>query len=178
MRLTLTRQAEYALRILLLLATNESADRASGLHPARHKAAQIAAAAEVPAAFATRVLALLQRHGLLFARAGQHGGYTLGRAAGAISLLEVVEAVEGPLITRECVMRDGPCGQDGYCLLHDAWSAAREALRSVLARTPLSSAVAQPLRGQIATQLSSQRALSLTLPSSQQPNGAAGASAH
>lgn len=144
MRLTLTKQAEYALRILVLLASHEEADRTAGEAPARHKAAAIAAAAEVPPVFATRVLALLQRHGLLRARAGQHGGYTLARPAHAMSLLEVIEAVEGPLVTRECVLRDALCGADGNCLLHDAWSTAREALRGVLARTTLTSAFAHP----------------------------------
>jgi Rrf2 family protein len=89
-----------------------------------------------------RALALLQRQGLLLAHAGQHGGYTLARPARDISLLEVVEAVEGPLMSRECVLRDLPCGADGDCVLHEAWNSAREALRTVLAQTPLASVTA------------------------------------
>ena len=172
MRLTLTKQAEYAIRILVWLSSNEEADRAEGIVPARHKAAAIAAATETPPVFATRVLALLQRQGLLLARAGQQGGYTLGRPAHAISLLEVVEAVEGPLVTRECVMRDGLCGTDGHCLLHDAWSTAREALRDVLARTPLTPATRTPAPVPETVQLR-EAALART-----QSNGAARATAH
>ena len=48
MRLTLTKQAEYALRILVWLASNEQADRAEGATIARHKAAAIAAGRRVP----------------------------------------------------------------------------------------------------------------------------------
>ena len=175
MRLTLTKQAEYALRILVWLASNEAADRAEGVTIARHKAAAIAAATDTPPVFATRVLALLQRHGLLLARAGQQGGYTLGRPASSVSLLEVVEAVEGPLITRTCVMRDGLCGESGYCVLHHAWSAAREALRDVLARTELSSAV-RPAAA-LTTAASRQREPGLALPQ-QLPHGTAGAAVH
>jgi Rrf2 family protein len=142
MRLALTKQAEYAIRILVWLSSSEKADRAEGVPTARHKAAEITAATDVPPVFATRILALLQRRGLLLARAGQQGGYVLERSAHSISLLDVVEAVEGPLITRECVMRDGLCGENGHCLLHDAWSASREALRSILAGTPLGIAAA------------------------------------
>ena len=176
MRLALTKQAEYALRILVWLASNEEADRTEGVTIARHKAAAIAAATDTPPVFATRVLALLQRHGLLLARAGQQGGYTLGGPASSVSLLEVVEAVEGPLITRTCVMRDGLCGESGYCVLHHAWSAAREALRDVLARTPLSSAVtpAAPLM----PHRPCVRELELTLPQSQMAIGPASAPAH
>jgi Rrf2 family protein len=144
MRLTLTKQAEYALRVLVWLSADAAAEGAGGQEPPRRKAAQIAAATAVPPVFAMRVLALLQRHGLLRARAGQQGGYTLARQPSAISLLEVVEVVEGPLHTRECVLRDGLCGEDELCLLHDAWSTAREALRSVLGQTTLAAAGSLP----------------------------------
>ena len=139
MRLTLTKQAEYAVRILVWLA--QGAPAAAGA-PRRRKAAAIAAATAIPPIFAARVLALLQRQGLLLARAGQQGGYTLARPAPDISLLDVVEAVEGPLVSRECVLRDLPCGADGYCVLHEGWSSAREALRTVLAHTTLTSVTA------------------------------------
>jgi hypothetical protein len=68
------------------------------------------------------------------------------RPARDVSLLEAVEAVEGPLVSRECVLRDLPCGADGNCVLHEAWSSAREVLRTVLAHTTLASATASPTR--------------------------------
>ena len=140
MRLTLTKQAEYALRVLVWLSADGTPGGAGGREPPRRKAAQIAAATAVPPVFAARVLALLQRHGLLRARAGRQGGYTLARPPAAITLLEVVEAVEGPLLSPECVLRDALCSEDEPCLLHDAWSTAREALRSVLGQTTLATA--------------------------------------
>jgi Rrf2 family protein len=136
MRLTLTKESEYALRALVWLTAAEETARAAGLPP-RHKAAAIAGGAHIPPVFAARVLAKLRRQGLVWARAGQHGSYTLARPAGAISLLRVIEAVEGPLQTRTCVLRDGACGAGGTCLLHDAWSTAQDALRSALAATTL-----------------------------------------
>jgi Rrf2 family protein len=113
---------------------------------ARHKAAAIAAATGIPPVFVARVLANLQRQGFLNARAGQQGGYRLARPPQEITLLEVIEAVEGPLVTRDCVLRDTTCGAQGrYCVLHDAWSTAQSALRDSLAQTPLSSAVPVPV---------------------------------
>ena len=140
MRLTLTRQAEYALRALIWLAgeAEVEAERGDG-RLTRHKAASIARATNIPPVFAARVLAQLQHQELLFARAGQHGGYALARPAGRISLLQVIEAVEGPLRTRDCVLRDSACGEGGTCTLHEAWSAAQDALRSVLGGTTLAS---------------------------------------
>src|SRR4051812_41536586 len=142
MRLTLTKQAEYALRALIWLSQEDEAAGAPHGEPAqRHKAAAIARAAGIPPLFAARVLAHLQREGLLRARAGQQGGYTLARSAADISLLEVIEAVEGPLQTRSCVLRDTACGSGGTCVLHDAWRAAQGALRNVLGRTTLAAAI-------------------------------------
>jgi Rrf2 family transcriptional regulator, iron-sulfur cluster assembly transcription factor len=164
MRLSLTKQTEYALRALVWLAQTDlwGSGGASASHQApnigvashvgsvnsdsglvRHKAAEIADATSIPPVFATRVLAHLQRQGLLHARAGQQGGYTLARPASQITLLEVIEAVEGPLVTLSCVLREAGCGVDGtYCILHDAWSRAQEALRDTLAQTTLDSAIA------------------------------------
>ena len=159
MRLTLTKQTEYALRALVWLAqaddleqmrshANGHANTHSNTHAngngngngnrnGRHKAAAISSAVGIPPVFAARVFAQLQRQGLLHARAGQQGGYTLARPATEISLLDVIEAVEGHVGSRDCVLRDTPCGADGTCLLHDAWNTAQNALRTELARTPL-----------------------------------------
>lgn len=143
MRLTLTKQAEYALRAVVWLAqAGATAGEEGGPPVHREKAAAIAYAAGIPPLFAARVLAHLQRQGLLRARAGQQGGYTLARPATTISLLEVIEAVEGPLRSTQCVLRESRCGEDGYCLLHHAWSAAQDALRQVLGQTTLAAAAA------------------------------------
>lgn len=190
MRLTLTKQAEYAVRILVWLAqtqADESDERALAASTAltrppelgaidttsvamsatngavssvgaassatvpqdefrsggRQKAAAIASAINIPPLFAARVLALMQRQGLLHARAGQQGGYTLVRHPQTISILEVVEAVEGPLLSRDCVMRDQVCGAGDFCVLHDAWSASQEALRAVLATSMVGSTISR-----------------------------------
>lgn len=128
-RLNLTRAADHALRAMVWLAS-----RTPGT---RHKAAAIATGAVIPPSFAARVLAQLHRSGLLSARAGQDGGYSLSRAASAVTLLEVIEAVEGPLRATHCLLRDHDCGLDGYCALHGPWSEAQEGLRRALSETPL-----------------------------------------
>jgi Rrf2 family protein len=148
MRLTLTKETEYALRALVWLARAEATEAAAAAEAghaggpvSRHKAAAISSAATIPPHFATRVLAHLQRQGLLRARAGQQGGYTLARPASDVSLLDVIEAVEGPLQTRTCVLRDAACSSDGTCVLHNTWRAAQSALREVLEGTTLATAV-------------------------------------
>ncbi len=147
MRLSLTKSAEYAIRAMVWLAQEE----AGASRPARHKAAAIASAAGIPPVFAARVLAQLQRRGLVRSRAGPQGGYTLARPAANISLLEVIESFEGPLTTTTCVLRETSCGfSNRYCVLHSAWSAAQAALRDILAGTSLADALPAGERSQAA----------------------------
>jgi Rrf2 family iron-sulfur cluster assembly transcriptional regulator len=134
-RLNLTRQADHALRAMAWMTGQPRG--------ARRKAAEIAGAAGIPLPYAARILARLQREGLLDARAGHDGGYALVRSPADVTLLEVIEAIEGPLRSSSCLLRDGRCGGGGYCALHHAWSSAQSALREALADTSLADSVAQ-----------------------------------
>src|SRR3990172_3381892 len=77
------------------------------------------------------------RAGLVKSTAGRHGGYRLARRADGISLLEVVEAVEGDGGQIDCVLSDAPCGRDGRCELHEFFADARQALLARLAAASL-----------------------------------------
>ena len=91
----------------------------------------------IPVRFLPQVLADLQRAGLVEASAGRSGGYKLARMATEVSLLEVIEAVEGDSRRRSCVLRGGPCGEDGNCDVHDIFLEGQEALRGTFARATL-----------------------------------------
>ncbi|MBM4408950.1 MAG: Rrf2 family transcriptional regulator, partial [Chloroflexi bacterium] len=75
--------------------------------------------------------------GLVTARTGRLGGYRLARPATDISLLDVIEAVEGDARRQSCVLRGGPCGLDGYCAVHRVFVAAQEAILEPLATATL-----------------------------------------
>ena len=128
MRLELTRRGDYAVRAMLALA--RASDR-------QLTAAEIAAATAIPAGYVPQVMGDLVRAGLVANRRGRHGGYRLARAAPDVSLLAIVEAVEGESRQRTCVLRGGPCRRDGACDVHDAFSRAQEALIGSLASVSL-----------------------------------------
>ncbi len=129
MRLELTKRGDYAVRAMLALARGSG----NGLLSAR----RIANAMGIPVRFLPQVLADLQRAGLVEASAGRSGGYKLAREAAGVSLLEVIEAVEGDSRRRSCVLRGGPCGEDGHCDVHGIFFEGQEALRGTFARATL-----------------------------------------
>jgi Rrf2 family protein len=117
-RLELTKRADYAIRAVVALA------RTSG--PERLSVRQVAADQGVPERFLTHVMGDLVRAGLVEATVGRTGGYRLARRSADISLLDVVEAVEGDSHRRTCVLRGGPCAVDGRCDVHAVFAAAQD----------------------------------------------------
>lgn len=127
MRLEITRKADLASRALVLLA------RAGG----RMKSADLAAALDTTAGFVPQVLGPLVERGWIASVPGPTGGYQAAIAPERLSVLEVIEAVEGPTLTGRCVVVDRPCSQAGHCTLHHPWSRARAGLLEELSRTTL-----------------------------------------
>jgi len=101
------------------------------------KIREVVAETGVPRTFASQILADLVRAGLATSKAGRGGGYRLRRPPAQISVLEVIEAAEGPLRAERCALGEGPCRWEEVCPLHETWSAATVALRDLLATATL-----------------------------------------
>jgi Rrf2 family protein len=109
MRLALTRRGDYAVRAMLALG------RAGG---ARLRTPVMAAAMNIPVRFLPQVMGDLNRAGLVRSRAGRQGGHELASPPETISLLTIIEAVEGNTPRRTCILRGGPCRRAGVCEVH------------------------------------------------------------
>ena len=90
----------------------------------------------VSEAHLAKVLQRLGREGLVNSRRGPRGGFTLGRPADEITLLEVYEATEGPLESIDCLLEKKVC--PGNCLLGDLLGKVDTMVRSHLSQTRLS----------------------------------------
>jgi Rrf2 family protein len=132
-RLELTKRADYAIRSVIALARASEGDRLS--------VRRIAADENIPVGFLPQVMADLVRAGLVVGEPGRTGGYRLARSATRMSLLEVVEAVEGDSRRRTCVLRNGPCQLNGVCDVHAVFAAAQDDLLLRLGRATVASAV-------------------------------------
>ena len=141
MRLELTRRGDYAVRAMLALARAEAASGGPTNADGRLSVARIAASEAIPPPILPSVMRLLTRAGLVAAQTGRTGGYRLARRADRISLLEIIEAIEGDTRRRTCILRGGPCLASGLCSVHGVFSSAQEALRGSLASASLLGAV-------------------------------------
>jgi Rrf2 family transcriptional regulator, iron-sulfur cluster assembly transcription factor len=129
MRLELTKRGDYAVRAMLTLARPGAGQLT---------ASALAEATAIPSNYVPQVMGDLVRASLVANRRGRHGGYTLARPPGEVSLLTIVEAVEGESRRRTCVMRGGPCGRNGVtCDVHAAFAAAQERANAALASVTL-----------------------------------------
>jgi Rrf2 family transcriptional regulator, iron-sulfur cluster assembly transcription factor len=128
--LRLSKRGDYVVRSAICLARAYE----SG---APKKLRQISAEMEIPRTFVSQILGDLVHAGLAFSSFGKEGGYRLACPPAEVSLLEVVEAGEGPLAPETCALGDGPCRWEAVCPLHESWVAASSALRAELAATSL-----------------------------------------
>jgi Rrf2 family protein len=127
-RLEITRRADLATRALVLLAGSGE----------RLKGARLAESLGTTEGFVPQVLQPLVARGWVDSERGPTGGYAATVELGAVSVLEVIEAVEGVTPTARCVLVDRPCAETGRCALHEPWARARAQLLAELASTPLS----------------------------------------
>lgn len=126
MRLELTRRTDQALRAMACLAEDD-------LLPGRRLAERIG----VSTYHLSHVMGPLVAKGWVTSASGRNGGYQRVAALDAVSVLDLIEAVEGPTDTGECVLKGGPCPPMPHCALHAPWVRARTALLSELGRVPL-----------------------------------------
>jgi len=123
----ITRQADYAVRAVLHLARISNGDRAATSTVAKEQ--------NIPPSFLAKIISQLSIAGLLHTSRGARGGVTLARDAKDITLLEVVEAIDGPIQLNECVGSEGACMFDENCPIKPVWCDAQEELVSRLRGT-------------------------------------------
>ena len=119
----LSTQADYAVRAVYELARHEPG---AVLHTG-----DIAAAQHIPSARLAKVVQELARADLVRTQRGQQGGVMLARSAERITVRDVYEAVEGPILLCRCRQRVEPCGDD-VCDTHAFWNGVEALLTKEL----------------------------------------------
>lgn len=125
----LTRKGDYAIRGIIYLAS-QPPDRISLL-------SDIAAAVDVPQTFLAKIFQQFSKSGIVRSYRGTGGGFVLASSPDKVTLLEVVEAVEGPITPNRCVVGPGQCSRDGHCTVHPVWMRIQQEVRRSLAEITL-----------------------------------------
>jgi Rrf2 family protein len=127
--LRLSKKADYALMAMKHLARNGSVPSAS--------AREIAEQYDIPVELMAKVLQRLARRGLVVSTQGTRGGYALSRAPIAISLADVIEAIDGPFTVTACSTEKHDCDQFSKCSIRDPLWQIRERIVAALGTVTL-----------------------------------------
>ena len=140
--LRLSKKADYALIAMKHLAQNasraEARSREGGSGAASASAREIAEQYDIPIELLAKVLQRLVRTGLLASTQGTRGGYTLSRAAKSISIVDVIQAIDGPFTVTACSTEKHDCEQYSKCSVRDPLWQIRERIVAALGTVTLS----------------------------------------
>ncbi len=116
----ITRQADYALRAMFYLSKMDPNERAA--------TSQIAQEQRIPPSFLAKIISQLSIAGLIHTSRGARGGVSLARPPAEISILEVVEAIDGPIMLNECTSSPDACPFGEECPIRPLWCQAQDEL--------------------------------------------------
>ncbi len=123
--LKLTKKADYGLIALRHLAVSA--------HGASSSAKEIADTYHMPLPLLSKVLQRMARSGFLRSEHGANGGYRLARDPRTISALDVIKAIDGPIILTSCFTEHGECGQSQRCTVREPLRKVHESILRLLA---------------------------------------------
>ena len=125
----MTRLTDYGIMLLTLFAR----DSTHGMKSAR----DLSQEAKLPLPTVSKILKLLARHGLLKAHRGVRGGFTLSRKPDAITMAEVIGALEGPIGVTDRCAPPSDCGIEKSCIVKSNWLRINKVVLEALARITL-----------------------------------------
>lgn len=120
----MTKQTDYGIVLL---------SRMAGLPRRQFNATELATVSSLPQPTVSKILKILARAGLLDSHRGVKGGYTLSRDPAAITVTEIIGALEGPIGITECIDdTPGECSHEAGCPVRGNWNRINEAIRQAL----------------------------------------------
>ncbi len=122
----LTNAGEYAVRLMVYLAGRDRSDLIS--------AREIAENQNIPQRFLRSIVSQFAKQGFVNSVQGNGGGVRLAEGAENKTLLEVIEAVEGPIYLNVCMQGKDACDFSAYCAVHLVWHEAQQAVQKILGK--------------------------------------------
>ena len=133
--MVITRATEYAIRTIIYLAKHQKGEIVLKKDICRTQ--------EVTPAFLTKILQPLIKTGIVSSQRGVGGGFLLNKEAEDITLLDILEAEEGPLSLNHCLVEKGLCQRETLCSAHRVWEEAQNSMVDVLKRHNIAELIRQ-----------------------------------
>jgi Rrf2 family protein len=121
----LSNTSKYAIRAVIYLALYASPGKKIGIR-------EISGKLGIPTPFLGKILQTLAKHQLLDSTKGPHGGFKLKKPAIDISLMEIIEIIDGVDSFDQCVIRTSRCSYENPCSLHDKIAPFQKGIRSMM----------------------------------------------
>jgi len=137
----ITRAADYAVRVTIHLATLPPGVKA--------QRAELAKATGAPGSFLSKVLQRLVQTGLVVSARGATGGFELNRTRPEVTVLHVVEAIEGRTQLNLCLSDEPICDRQNWCPGHPVWREAQNALLQVLSAASIANLAREAVANQL-----------------------------
>ena len=122
-------KGRYGLRILIDLARHDNSKP--------RLIRDIARTQQISEKYISRLVIALRRAGLIRSVRGVNGGFHLAKLPAEITLLEILEVMEGPVAIVECVSETPKCGRHSHCGAHTIWQQLNDNLRSMMSAITL-----------------------------------------
>jgi Rrf2 family protein len=136
----LTRAADYAVRVMVRLATLPPQKRAF--------LPDLAKATSAPESFLSKVMQSLSHAGLISSRRGKQGGFAILPRGREATMREVIEAIDGPICLNVCLNGGKECERKSWCPAHPVWARAQRAMINVLMSVTVSAMASRMLPDQ------------------------------
>jgi|TARA_B100000959_G_scaffold182993_1_gene191300 Rrf2 family protein len=131
LRLSIT--SEYAIQAMLYLSEVPLGESV--------RISSISESREIPESLLRKIMAQLRRSGLIFTIRGKGGGVQLAKSANSISLLDIIESIEGKIFLNKCLISTDICSRTYICGVHNVWRSVQDQMKETLNKSNLASLV-------------------------------------
>lgn len=128
-RRMVTRQVDYAIRMLIFMALNKDK---------KYTTDEVAEIIDIPRSFLPRIIASLSAKKIIFTYRGKNGGIKLAKDPSEISLMDVIEAIDGHVVVSPCLVDVDMCNFVDVCKLRRFWENLQNTVMNVLNNTKIS----------------------------------------
>ena len=137
----LSNTSKYAIRAMIYLALFASADKKAGIK-------EISKKLDIPTPFLGKILQMLAKHHVLSSTKGPHGGFSLNKPAMDISIMEIIEIIDGSDSFDICLVKTTKCSSDAPCSMHDRVGPLRREMKRIFETETIADLASEFRQGQ------------------------------